>query len=928
MIQSIQSMPGNVACLIRLRALLPAAIAYLLLAGPASALTLSLAPTHADGIYAAGDTVAWQVTLSESGDGLTAAWDVRQNGATPIASGSLDLSSGAALLTLPAELPGEPAALLARVTLTTPGGATVTALGGAVVEPGRIRPLYPRPDDFDAFWDGKLAAMKALPYGEVVEEIPSGRADVILQAITLDSLDGSKVRLQLARPRDGDYFPGLVVLQYAGVYALSKSTVVNRAAKGWIAVNVMPHDLPMYESAAFYDAQKAGPLEAYGSQGNHDREEAYLLGMLLRAARATDYLASRPDWDGRTLVATGTSKGGYQAIAVAGLDPRVSAVAANVPAACEQSGPLGGRGAPWPYWINRNVTAFNQQAIHQAGRYFDTVNFAARVKAPVLVSMGLIDTTCPPSGVLSMVSELDGPVEVVIMPLAPHQSANQAHAAFDARAAEILATPPPADDGKARASALFGPGEVTGPAQFESDWLGTLDYRFWPWVGHPDLGWLHARPGDGESAWVHAPELGWLFFDPARRPWFYRADSGSWQFAFGESMAGRVFHDARARIGWSAASPPAAYTVLVHDSLLRAQTTLAAAAVEVASRTAYPSRTSPVTGRWNTVAAADWTSGFWPGCLWLMYDYTRDPDWRALAEEWNAGLAGQQFNTSTHDIGFMMFCSFGEGYRLTGNPDYRQILLNSAASLETRYSSIVKGYRSWSWGRWDDNRNFTIIADNMMNLELLWWAASQPGGLQIWADHALQHALTTEREHLRDDDSTYHVIVFDRLTGQVLERTTLQGADDDSDWARGQAWVVYGYVMAYHETGDTRMLDAARRTAAFFIDSLPADGVPPWDFALANPATAPRDTSAAAIVASALIELSRLVDEGEAAFYWDTGLHILQSLMSAAYQNGQTSAILDHGTAHFPAGSYDTGLIWGDYYFLEALLRYLDRIGR
>jgi hypothetical protein len=481
----------------------------------------------------------------------------------------------------------------------------------------------------------------------------------------------------------------------------------------------------------------------------------------------------------------------------------------------------------------------------------------------------------------------------------------------------------------ARVAALFGPGQQIAAGSYQSAWLGTLDASAWPWINHPQLGWLYVLDsGEGTAAWLHTDALGWLHVDGERGPWLYRSESASWQYAYDGASAGIRFHDLAARLNWTAAAPPAAYTVAARGALWRAETTLATAALEIGNRTAYPARTNPSTRRWNTVPASDWTSGFWPGCLWLMYDFTGKPEWRQLAEEWMVGLASQQYNTTTHDVGFMMFCSYGEAYRLTGDPAYRDILLTSAGSLDTRYSLLTKAFRSWSWGRWASGRNFTVIVDNMMNLELMWWAARQPGGKAVWADHALQHALTTKRELVRANSSTYHVVVFDSLTGGVLERTTHQGANADSDWARGQAWAIYGYVMAYDETGDPRMLAAARETTEFYLASLPDDGVPPWDFALADTASAPRDSSAAAIAASALIELSRLVDGAEADRYWSAGLHMLASLMSNRFQNGATSAILDHGTAHFPAGSFDTGLIWGDYYFLEALLRYLDRVGR
>lgn len=399
---------------------------------------MQVQPGNPDGIYALGADVTWQVQLTPAPtETVAATYVVKRHGAQTVASGSLDLSSGLAEVTFPGVQNDEPCALLLSVTASLPTGM-VTALGGAAVAPEQIEPLYEKPADFDAFWDAKLAAQRALPMSVELVEEPSGRAGVLLWTVSINTLHGSTSRAQIARPSAGDSFPALAILQGAGVYALKKSTVVDRAAQGWLAINMMPHDLPLYESDSFYADQLAGPLAGYGTQGNHDREEAYLLGMLLRAVRAMEYLTTRDDWDGQTLVTSGGSQGGFQSIAMAALEPQVTQLLANIPAVCEQSGPRGGRSAPWPYWYNRNVTADNQDAIHEAGRYFDTVNFATRVQVPALVGMGLIDTTSPASGVFSMINRLGGTADVVIMPLAPHSGANDAHAAYREAEAELL----------------------------------------------------------------------------------------------------------------------------------------------------------------------------------------------------------------------------------------------------------------------------------------------------------------------------------------------------------------------------------------------------------------------------------------------------------------------------------------------------------
>ncbi len=335
--------------------------------------------------------------------------------------------------------------------------------------------------------------------------------------------------------------------------------------------------------------------------------------------------------------------------------------------------------------------------------------------------------------------------------------------------------------------------------------------------------------------------------------------------------------------------------------------------------TAYPIDTND-TGAWNTTRASAWTSGFFPGSLWLMYQRTADPAWRARAEAWQAGIEPQKYNTSTHDLGFMLFNSFGNAYRLTGKDRYRQVVLAAAKSVASRYSPTVGCIKSWESGPAD----YKVIIDNMMNLELLFWA-SRNGGNRAWRDMAVSHALKTRLHHVRTDGSTYHLVNYDPATGAVKSKGTVQGYSDQSTWSRGQAWAVYGFAMAYRETRDSRFLDTARRTADYFIGHLPADKVPYWDFNAPSVLAEPRDSSAAAIAASGLLDLARLeTDPVRRSRYLTAAKGILASLSSTAYLAEGTpgEAILLHGTYNRPRGKFDTGLVWGDYYFLEALLRY------
>lgn len=340
---------------------------------------------------------------------------------------------------------------------------------------------------------------------------------------------------------------------------------------------------------------------------------------------------------------------------------------------------------------------------------------------------------------------------------------------------------------------------------------------------------------------------------------------------------------------------------------------------EAIATTSYPITTDSG-GVWSNTNASSWTSGFFPGSLWFKYQETANSTWKTKALNWQAGIESQKINTSTHDLGFMVFNSFGNGYRLTGDDAYRQVVLQTASSLATRYSSVVGCFKSWNGAATD----FRVIIDNMMNLELMFWAAKH-GGQADWYDMAVNHALKTSQQHVRSDGSTYHEVNYNPSTGTVNTKRTYQGYSDSSTWARGQAWAIYGFTMAYRETGDMRFLTTARKVADYYLSRLPSDKVPYWDFDAPNIPNEPRDSSAAAIAASGLFELSfRETDATRKLNYFNAAKSMLNSLSSLIYlaQGTTNRAILLHGTYSKPGGNYDTGTIWGDYYFLEALLRY------
>ena len=347
----------------------------------------------------------------------------------------------------------------------------------------------------------------------------------------------------------------------------------------------------------------------------------------------------------------------------------------------------------------------------------------------------------------------------------------------------------------------------------------------------------------------------------------------------------------------------------------------------------YPSHTKP-SGRWAVTGPGAWTSGFLPGAMWLAYRHTRDPVWRRRAERRQAMLAGQRLNTRTHDVGFIFLSSYVRAWALTGRPAYRRMALRAAGSLASRFNPRVGATRSW--GR-RGSRRFTVIIDNLMNLELLFWA-DRHGGRRAWSSKAHRHALTTLRDHVRPDGSTYHVVDYDGATGQALGRRTAQGAFAESTWSRGQAWAINGFATAYRYTRDGRLLQAARRVARWWSTHVPPGGVPFWDFhapslpsaglwpgaPFGGTAVPARDSSAAAIAASGLLDLARLdPDRANARRFRDTARSTLRTLSSRRYLARGTRArsVLLHGTANHPGGLADTGLIYGDYYFLEALAR-------
>ena len=327
-------------------------------------------------------------------------------------------------------------------------------------------------------------------------------------------------------------------------------------------------------------------------------------------------------------------------------------------------------------------------------------------------------------------------------------------------------------------------------------------------------------------------------------------------------------------------------------------------------------------GNIRFVPSSDWTSGFYPGCLWYMYELTSDTIFKNEAIIRTSIVEQEKYNGVTHDMGFKLYCSYGNGYRLTHNVKYKDILLQGAKTLITRYDSTIGCIRSWDHHShlW----KFPVIIDNMMNLELLFWAFYETGD-SLYYNIAVSHADRTLENHFRDDFSSYHVIGYDSITGDVVSKNTHQGYNDASAWARGQAWALYGFTLMYSETQNIEYLNQANGIASFILNhpNLPDDGVPYWDFDDPNIPDAPRDASAAAIICSGLYELC--LYSSDSLVHKAYADKILNSLSSDNYlitSEHENPFLLDHSTGNMPKNDeIDIPIIYADYYYLEAIIR-------
>jgi len=404
---------------------------------------LTITPFRRSGIYAAGEKVGWTVARrsgneapdSKSLVNTTFNFTIKKNNQDLLKTGTLDLSAGSAAIEITLN---EPAMLYVEInpepaSPTSPspasGGPPHTAYAtlGAAVTPHKLLPSVPRPSDFDAFWDSKLSSLREVPINPVLTPVPNDIAGVELSTVKLDSLN-SHVQGYVAKPKKEGKFPALVIYQYAGVYALQPKTVTDRAAEGWLALDVDSHDIAPNETS--------GVPRNYQSIGNTDREKSYFLNMYLRDTRAIDYITSRPDWDGKTIILMGTSMGGQQSLVTAGLNPdKITAVIVNEPSGADSNGNPHGRRAGYPNWPSTDAN------VGRTALYFDTVNFASRIKAATVAAMGFIDTIAPPAGIWTALNQIPGPKEAIPMVESDHNNITpDKQGAYDERSKKVLRT--------------------------------------------------------------------------------------------------------------------------------------------------------------------------------------------------------------------------------------------------------------------------------------------------------------------------------------------------------------------------------------------------------------------------------------------------------------------------------------------------------
>lgn len=371
----------------------------------------------ASGIYQVGDIVHWSIVWKGGTPAPVAHYVFKSGGAMEVAHGDLKFSNGSATLISKMQTPNT---LLLEVDWSSEDHSNQT-FAGAVAGPKQIRPAISPPAGFDAFWAAKVRELQAVPPNPRLVKVESEQPGVYLRKVTLDNIRGTQVQGQIARPIAGKKFPAILQMQYAGVYGLQKKWVTDYAKAGWLAMDIEAHDIPIDQPGQYYKDLEAGRLHYYWNSGSDDPNQSYYLRMYLSCYQAIEYLAHRPDWNGKVMVVTGQSQGGQQALMIAGLHPKyITAAMVLVPAACDMLAPAVGRAPGFPSWYF-NTQGKDPQKVRNASRYYDPINFARYIRCPVLIAMGLHDEKlAPPSSILAAANVITAPKEVLILPQSGH----------------------------------------------------------------------------------------------------------------------------------------------------------------------------------------------------------------------------------------------------------------------------------------------------------------------------------------------------------------------------------------------------------------------------------------------------------------------------------------------------------------------------
>lgn len=391
---------------------------------------VSITPNKQDGIYEIGETALWTLNLPINSVIDSIGYTLKKGGLTVLKKGFIYPKNKKATIS---HYFNESGAVLLDIHWNDVDDKEHKMVGGAIASPEKIALSASRPNDFDSFWDGQIESLKKLPINTKLRKEASGTVGVNYYKTTMNNINGTRIRGQLARPKKGKKLPALLIVQWAGVYPLQKEWAIEKAKKGWLVLNITAHDLAINETESFYKEQANGPLKNYPAIGNEDKNTSYFLRMYLSCYRAAQYLTERKDWDGETLVVMGTSQGGLQSIMTAGLHPKISASLALVPAGFDMHGPKVGRKGGWPQWYDA-VENRDAQKVREASRYFDVANFVPRIKCPVLVGVGLLDEVCPPEGIYAGLNQLTSQKEIILLPNSEHQEKDDSQKPYYNRA--------------------------------------------------------------------------------------------------------------------------------------------------------------------------------------------------------------------------------------------------------------------------------------------------------------------------------------------------------------------------------------------------------------------------------------------------------------------------------------------------------------